>query len=148
MKTFRWITLILALLCIGSKSFAVDKGIYWGVWKCEIKGLTLLLDIEKEVKVRINGKELKDLEVSYMYGKNAAYPFLFISSTEEMQNDPKYIMHEYSIYLIIGHYKKSQVKQPKMILRGFYEFSKVKNDHYGTVEDTLYPIELAKIADK
>jgi len=123
----------------------VDPGIYEGVWRTENDGPQITLVIHQDpqqVEVSINQQPLGNVEVNYLYGQSAAYPFLFIHASEAAGSDhPDYSEYDHALYLIIGALEAG-IGRASGLLRGFYEFSRVKNDHHGTVESASYPVEL------
>jgi hypothetical protein len=144
----RWVGLSLILLW-AVPCLAVDPGIYEGTWQARNGKLPMTITVSRvpqQVRVIINQQTLVAVEVSYVYGKSAAYPFLFLHAVEEAADaQSDYLMYEHALYLIIGALQPG-TGRPTGILRGFYEFSKVKNDHHGTVETTSYPVELVPVA--
>lgn len=146
----RWMVLSLILLW-AVPCLAVDPGIYEGTWQArdgELSIVTIIASDPQQVQVIINQQTLSDVEVSYLYGKSAAYPFLFLHAVEEVgdaQSD--YLMYDHALYLIIGALQPG-TGRPTGSLRGFYEFSKVKNDHHGTVETISYPVEFVPVVSE
>lgn len=148
-RDLRGIWFVLSfLLLLATPCLAVDPGIYEGTWQPRDGKLPIAIIISpdpQQVQIIINRQTLVDVEANYLYGKSAVYPFLFLHAVEEVggaQSD--YLMYEYALYLIIGALQPG-TGRPTGILRGFYEFSKVKNDHHGTVESISYPVEFVPV---
>jgi hypothetical protein len=143
----QWLILSLVLL-LAVPCLAADPGIYEGAWQTRDGILPITISISsdpQQVRVIINQQALVDVKASYVYGKSAVYPFLFLQAVEEASDaQSDYLMYEHAMYLIIGALQL-EAGRPTGILRGFYEFSKVKNDHHGTVESTSYPVELVPV---
>ena len=148
MKHFwQWFGILMTVFFV-FPCLAVDPGIYEGVWQTEGDGPAITLIIHRDpqqIEVTINQHRLIDVTVNYLYGPSAAYPFLFVHASEVTENDPNHIQYDHALYLIIGALEPG-IGRASGLLRGFYEFSRVKNDHHGTVESVSYPVELAPAA--
>ena len=133
---------VLMFGALDSDCLAVDPSVYWGSWISRAGTGTIKLTIDKKItNLEIDGKSVKNIKTSFVYGDSAVYPFLFIhSSIPAGEKDSAYYSYEYSLYLIIG----SSGKEELSIMRGFYDYSKVRNGHYGTVESRSLPVEFVK----
>ncbi len=136
-------TFALILVGLSNNCLAVDPSVYWGSWISRTSNTTIKLAIDKEtINLEIHGKTFRKPKTSFVYGDSAVYPFLFIhSSVPSDRKDSAYYSYEHSLYLIIGGSGKEELS----IMRGFYEYSKVRNDHDGTIESMSLPVEFSKI---
>lgn len=144
---WQWLgTLGLALLS-ALPCLAVDPGVYQGIWRTHgiEPQVTLMIGQDpQQLQVVIGQYMLAEAEVSYLYAQSAVYPFLFVHASEEAGSaDAEYVQYDHALYLIIGAVEP-EIGRAYGMLRGFYEFSRVKNDHHGTVESVSYPLELMR----
>jgi hypothetical protein len=142
--TVRWAcATILAMLA--TTAFAVDKGVYEGEWITQSPALALKIT-GQEAQFTIDGKTYTDPTPEYFYGQLATYPFLYLH-TDETSSDPAYAQNEHRFYLIIGEDGKDAKGEVKLGLRGYYDFSRVRKDHHGTVESESYPIQMERVGN-
>lgn len=147
MKELKRIFYIIVLIfTIVSKGNSVDPSIYWGDWKTkgDIINIEINITENESIRIKLDKKFLENVKYEFIYGKNTTVPFLHIHSLEENVKHG-YLYFEHHLYLIIGSKGKCEYPEEYNIIRGFYQYSKTINDHYGTMENTCCPIELIKV---
>lgn len=132
---------IIVVMISYSTCYAIDPSVYVGTWKTKGRHVKIVMTITitNDITLEINGKTVDNLEYNYTYCESLTiYPFLCVYSEEDDV--------EHYIYLVIGANGKIDGDDLN-ILRGFYEFSKIIDQHYGETESVFYPIELIKVQE-
>lgn len=127
----------LSLAQLASPAFAVDKGVYEGAWSTNSPALSLSIT-GQDATFTVDGKTFTDPTPEYFYGQQAVFPFLYLQA-DEASSDPAYEQNEHRFYLIIG-----ETGDNSMSLRGYYDYSRIRKDHHGTVESESYPIQMER----
>jgi hypothetical protein len=133
------------LAMLATTAFAVDKGVYEGEWATQSPAVTLKITGQK-ASFAIDGKTYTDPTPEYFYGQLATFPFLYLHA-DEKSSDSAYAQNEHRFYLIIGENGKDAKGEAKLGLRGYYDFSRVRKDHHGTVESESYPIQMERVGN-
>lgn len=139
-QSMRWVVACLFATQLVSPAFAVDKGVYQGEWSTNAPSLSLKIT-GQDASFMVDGKTYTDPTPEYFYGQQGIYPFLYLQA-DEAANDPAYEQNEHRLYLIIG-----ETSTDALSLRGYYDYSRIRKDHHGTVENTSYPIQMERIGD-
>lgn len=135
-----WAAACLLTTQLVSPAFAVDKGIYQGEWSTNSPALSLKIT-GQDASFTVDGKTYNDPTPEYFYGQQGVYPFLYLQA-DEASSDPAYAQNEHRFYLIIG-----ETAEDNLSLRGYYDYSRIRKDHHGTVESTSYPIQMERIGN-
>ena len=130
--------LLATATTLSTPAIAVDKGVYDGEWRSQDPALSLKITAQ-DAQFTINGKTYTDPTPEFFYGQLATYPFLYLKA-DEASTDPAYAQQEHRFYLIIGE-DSNQTQS----LRGYYDYAKIRADHYGTVDSQSYPIQMARV---
>lgn len=131
----------ILLLGINQNALAVDPSIYMGRWETKTKELSMVLEIYDEVIISIDNRNFDKQKPEYLYGKSAIFPFLFLRVHLDLDSKTGYLYEDHEIYLIVGETEEEGTMHG-LKLRGFYEISRTKDDHYGSTVSKSYPIEL------
>lgn len=134
------VAVCLCLTQLVSPAFAVDKSVYEGTWNTNSPTLSLTIT-NQGANFQVDGKTFTDSTPEYFYGQQGIFPFLYLQA-DETSNDPAYEQNEHRFYLIIG-----ETGDNKLSLRGYYDYSRIRKDHHGTVESESYPIQMERVGN-
>lgn len=149
LTTVRWAratwVAMFATAAFTTPALAVDKGVYEGEWAIQNPAMTLKIT-GQDARFTVDGKTYTDSTPEYFYGQLATFPFLYLEA-DEKSNDLNYTQNEHRFYLIIGEDGKDAKGEAKLGLRGYYDFSRIRNDHHGTVESQSYPLQMERVGN-
>lgn len=136
-QSIRWVAACLLTTQLISPAHAVDKGVYEGEWGTNAPALSLKIT-GQDASFTVDGKTYNDPTPEYFYGQQGVFPFLYLQA-DEPSSDPAYAQDEHRLYLIIG-----ETGEDALSLRGYYDHSRIRKDHHGTVESESHPIQMER----